>query len=429
MSMCLKQEMLKLKNDASAIVLSSTETQKTPQEVRYTFVLDDPDNSQPENYYVAVPAEFGSWISTTLDPSLPIGLLRAMARAKSLSVDGPVDPIFASRIQNEWQRLMARSFSALNPVSINFGSYEPSEKNTPLAHVLAFSGGVDSMYSLLHLRERARKSAPPISHLLFITYERFSHVAASRLEHIQQFADELGLPLIPVRTNFDKAFIEPVSPNYWNYIKIHELLFVAVASALGNNSVNFYFSSTYPVETTNIVDHRISGNTLGLIFSLATHGSANFNVEGAGITRFQKVEAISGSPFARRNLDVCDASFSGSKRNCSRCVKCCQTLVMLDAVGAISAFDQVFDVGLFRKHRTRNYLRIVSSGSPILREIVGSLRKQCDRAPLVVRLLLLARLDYLISWPNKVFRSVKGRVLEHPFARQVVRRLHRRRGE
>lgn len=412
-------------NDASAIVLSTPETRVTPREAVYSFVLDDPGNSAPESYFVSVPAEYESWISHSLDPSLSIGMLRAMSRATGLWVDGPVDPVYASRVEDELQRLMSSSFVALRPVPVKFGSYEPSERAAPIAHVLAFSGGVDSMYSLLQLIERANRSAPTITHLLFISYERFSHVTGSRLSRIQQFADQLGLPLIPVKTNFDTAFSEPISPRYWLYTKIHEALFLAVASALGRNSVNFYFSSTYPVETTNRINRYQSSNLLGLVFSGASYGAANFNVEGAGVTRFQKIAAISQSPLAQRNLDVCDASFQGNKRNCSRCIKCSHTLVVLDALGTTAEFDQVFDIDSFRSRRTSTYMRIVSMGSPIAREITNSLRSDCGRTPFVVRLVLAARLDYVISWPDKIFRSTKGWVLEHSLFRQMVRRLQK----
>ena len=90
---------------SDCIVLSTPKSRTTPPEAVYSFVLDDPGNSEPETYYIAVPAEYKSWLSTSLDPSLPIGLLRAMVTGRALSVDGPVDPVAASRIENEWQRL------------------------------------------------------------------------------------------------------------------------------------------------------------------------------------------------------------------------------------------------------------------------------------------------------------------------------------
>ena len=412
---------------SDCIVLSTPKTQNTAPEAVYSFVLDDPGNSKPETYYIAVPAEYKSWLSTSLDPSLPIGLLRAMVTGKALSVDGPVDPVSASRIENEWQRLLSSDFVGLRHVPVTFSSYESEERSTPLAHVLAFSGGVDSTYSLLHLLERAKRSAPAITHLLFIGYERFSHVSASRLAHIQQVANELGLPLISVRTNVDAAFVEPVSPSYWLYTKIHEILFVAVATALGRNSVNFYFSSTYTVETTNAIDRYQSSNSLALFFSWASCGSATLHVEGAGVTRFQKIAAIANSPLAQRTLDVCDASFTGKARNCSRCTKCSNTLVMLDALGATAGFEQLFDIAIFQKNRTRTYLRILTSGSPITREITESIRTNSGRTPFIVRLILAARLDFLLSRPNKLFRSIKGWVLVHTFSRKIVRNLQRRR--
>ena len=54
-------------------------------------------------------------------------------------------------------------------------------------------------------------------------------------------------------------------------------------------------------------------------------------------------------------LDVCvanpDKRLALEKLNCSRCWKCTRTLLTLEALGRLDAFEKVFDLPYYRTHR------------------------------------------------------------------------------
>lgn len=73
-------------------------------------------------------------------------------------------------------------------------------------------------------------------------------------------------------------------------------------------------------------------------------------IDGCEFTRAEKLERIQNWDIAQKNLDVCiDPDEKG--HNCSKCVKCMRTLLVLDAMGKINNFKDVFDLDVYHKMR------------------------------------------------------------------------------
>lgn len=384
---------------------------ETAAEAIYSFCLDGGGGRESEKYYVAVPLEYREWLAESLDPALPIGMLRAMESSQSLEIQAEVDSLLVDRVEHEWQRMFSHLLPNLQIVPVEYSGLSVSQPISSELNILAFSGGVDSMFSLNRLIGRLKLSGSPLSHLLHISYQRFELEAEIRLSRLKKAASTLGIPLIPVRTNLDQAFIQPQALNHWLYMNIHETLFISTALAIGRQGATFHFSSTYPVETTNRVNSRLSSSILPILAWAGQTSSVSFQIEGAGYTRSEKLAEISTFGFAQEFLDVCDSTKEGKKVNCSRCVKCIQTLVDLDVNGSILRFESVFDLSQWERKRFWGYLEVLFSGRPIRRELAKSLRKRSAAIPLVPRWIILSRIDTLLKVPHLLFLLTKGQIM------------------
>jgi len=75
---------------------------------------------------------------------------------------------------------------------------------------------------------------------------------------------------------------------------------------------------------------------------------------GATLSRFQKMEDLSEFEPSFDFLSVC---YNGS-RNCGRCEKCVRTMLILDALGKLDLYRNVFDVDRYRENKQR-HLRLI----------------------------------------------------------------------
>jgi len=97
-----------------------------------------------------------------------------------------------------------------------------------------------------------------------------------------------------------------------------------------------------------------------------------FQSAGADLSRFKKVQLIADNPKAHTLLDVCvrhpDVRRLKPKLNCSRCVKCAATLLMLEAIGKIDLFEAVFDLDCYRAKRTKLMKKVAKRAQDVGRQ-------------------------------------------------------------
>jgi|GEM_PF-4840548 len=91
-------------------------------------------------------------------------------------------------------------------------------------------------------------------------------------------------------------------------------------------------------------------------------------LEGSAKTRLQKTKLVVKYPPATKYLNVCWLGTS----NCSRCTKCCRTLVALDILGQLDEFSSVFDIDYYKANRWKYYIRLYGEhliGDPYVKDL------------------------------------------------------------
>lgn len=193
------------------------------------------------------------------------------------------------------------------------------------ASLMAFSGGVDSSYTLLRLLERNEK--PP----LLITAHGFD-VPVSEKSAFEQMHTRINQTLaqelvshISITSNA-RSF----SPK-WDFS--HAAAIASMFSLFSNTFSKAYLASTFP----NSIESKWGSNptTDPLL------GTDQFIIEhhGSDTTRFNKLKALTAWPSIIENLKVC-WSFHSYDRNCGQCQKCVLLQLSLRALDQpLTCFD------------------------------------------------------------------------------------------
>ena len=252
-------------------------------------------------------------------------LLLAMARGEDLRVRG----VLSSRLLQglaEYQRVFHAWFpERFNPVAIECeGLRAASPGDAPPGMGAAFSGGVDSSYTLLsHLPSDAEGAPGEIDYALFIhgmdipLHDEHTFTVASQRYQTQLGA--LGVRLLTARTNV-RQFVD-VLP--WELT--HGSALGSVALMLDGLLGRFYIPASFsytelaPWGSHPLTDPLMSTDTLDVMHD----GCA---------ARVDKVIRVANWAPARSWLRVCWER-PDALQNCCRCYNCVLTMVSLDIAG------------------------------------------------------------------------------------------------
>jgi hypothetical protein len=250
---------------------------------------------------------------------IALALLPAMRLGHPLVISGIVSPVFLQAVPL-FQRIFRSWDPSYQEVPVHVDGTEPDGPARQLGACF-LSGGVDSFYSLL-------SHSDAVSHSIFI--HGFDIPLAERdlrerlVAPIRNAAAQLRKPLIEVETNL-RDFVDPYVP--WDHCNGPAL--VSVALLLSAQFSDLYAGATHP--------HAAPfpwQPPAGLTASWSTEGVRVINDDGHGVSRVDKVAAISRSEVVLRTLRVCWEN-PGGAYNCGRCEKCLRTMVALRLAGAL----------------------------------------------------------------------------------------------
>lgn len=259
-------------------------------------------------------------VTPRADPFLLASLYFAMRHGLSLWVRGA--GVSASLIErlDEFQQAWCAWSNLLRYVEI---SAEEIEDRGPLREkpaILAFSGGVDSCYSVYrHVVEpdryrKRRLTAALMVHGFDVPWVRdFKPV----LERGRRVLCTTPLELVVMRTNIKRICR--------NWDSSHALGLAAGLTLFGERFGSGLIASTMPYNL--VLSHGSNPITDWMM------GSRYFEVlsDATAVTRIEKIRSIVGWPAARRHVRFCwkDKELG----NCGHCAKCLLTAILFRALG------------------------------------------------------------------------------------------------
>jgi hypothetical protein len=313
-----------------------------PDRISANAMLITPSLGSKE-VWIQMPERYGPYLATNADPFVLATLQRAMAEAelhglRQLRVRGTVSPSLLDNLE-QLQFIWERWSAIVRPAGVRYRRVDieadevaetvwPSE---PSAAVAAFSGGVDSSFTIYrHVTGRAGRGSRDVRAAVLIHgMEIFLHEAASfhgAAERAHRMLDDLGIELIEISTNLRELSL------VWE--DDFGLYLGAVLTLLSGRFGFGLIASSYPYErlalpygSTPLTDPLMSSATFRIVH------------DGAEYDRIEKAQLLGEWDAARQFLRFCWAGRDKS-RNCGHCQKCITTLLSFRLAGVeLNCFD------------------------------------------------------------------------------------------
>jgi hypothetical protein len=307
--------------------------------------LENPRNKAPETLWFKFPQHYGNYITDRSDAFI-VGLLpSAMALGEKIIVEGTTSPRLAYGLREYQQVLHAWWPEQFKIVEIQYSNLQESNSSvSPSAVGSAFSGGVDSFYTLWkHLPSNENIAKYQITHCLLINgFDKDidldnTGVFRQLYQTYEPMMEKLGITLLTSRNNLQQFRLAAINRN--NLHHSFGSAITASALVLGNLFSCFYIpaSHAYTYETLMpqgahpVLDHLLSTETLQVIH------------DGADASRTEKVAAIAQWSETYSKLRVCleKAKFNentGQIENCGKCLKCINTMLSLDLLNVLPMY-------------------------------------------------------------------------------------------
>ncbi len=225
------------------------------------------------------------------------------------------------------------------------------------ASATAISAGVDSLFTILKSEEY-----PPDCRLKYYTLynvgafhmstmktvDDFREDFNKKVEVVQKFADKKGVSLIAVDSNIS----ELVSIKYKDKVMSRyreRVMFNLIGTTLTLQKLigKYYISSSFPFDQFAF-NYRHSEMYALFLTDAANVTATHFYLVGAEGNRFEKLEYLVNKPETYDTLNVC---WHDITHNCGRCSKCAYTMLILDALGHLEKYKDVFDVDAYKSNK------------------------------------------------------------------------------
>lgn len=287
---------------------------------------------EPKTIWIDVPSDRQSAVATHANHWLTCGFFLAYELQTDIHVDGKIDQLLAKNLRgvnlifNDW-------FKKNHCVQITAQETSRIWRKDSPRRGLFFSGGVDSMFSLLDAEQSGTDAN--IAELLSVWGFDIPLSQPDEFAKLQgalaPIAAATNKRLTPVITNI-RSIGEPYHAQ-WGTTG-HGAALAAVAHLLSpafsevRIAASFDYRNLLPWGSHPFTDPLYSASNMAIIH------------DGAAWTRVEKTTLLAQSDLALAALHVCNKN--DSAHNCSRCSKCIRTMLTLDILGAggrASTFD------------------------------------------------------------------------------------------
>ena len=305
-------------------------------------------------------------IEPRTEPFLPMALLVAAAVGSHLDVAEPVDPDYLVSLRLGYLPLLTYLY-ALPAIEVRAPG--PGRRasvrirrprvrgHPPDPAALLYSGGVDSLFSFIRLRQVGH----PLRLLLNVNAGAHGPSRAlmtRRFERVDAFARAVGMGSLLIDTNFHELLAIP-HQTIWPIRNLPAAFTLhGVLAGLVSSTARAFQEISY-------------GHAGGFIGDLGARLNSSLawarmpvTEVGYEATRYDKLRTVADEPLSYHALDVClDARYQlaagpSDPVNCGDCHKCSRVLVALDRMARLDRFGTQFDLERYATNRDAILTRI-----------------------------------------------------------------------
>lgn len=327
-----------------------------------------------------VPRSHAGMVASSCDAALVALLAPAMAQGGPLTIEGPVTDGLVWAARQTVQPILSRTIAGLSTIPIHAPQRERGAETGGDAVLTGLSCGVDS---LAVVAEHLLDAAPEERITHFVFNDVGSHgagdgipgLAEGRWQRMVAAATALERPIIRVRSNLAEFYRE-TKPLHFQ--ATHTLRNGSVALMLQAGARRFLYGSTYSWPDTYVRPTFDMAHAEPMLLPVLSTPRLELRCVGQEYTRVEKTRRVAALPIAHRHLDVCVSPDGDGAAgvNCSRCFKCLRTLLTLELLGRLEAFEGVFNLPQYRVARTGYVARLLAGeGAELGREILDLMQE------------------------------------------------------
>jgi hypothetical protein len=298
--------------------LSVSQEQRSEGTRRKLRITDTTDGRPIDAYFDFIGESFPE--PFVLDGFVNAVIFYAMGSGQDIFVDGPMTRsslLNLAAFQEAWSCWKPDIY---RPIKIEPSSIADDVPRGQVQAIAAFSGGADSIFSVLrHANDQYALGSAMLVHGFDVPTDRADDLNLL-IERVRPLLDSLNLRPRIVRTNLAELRLQN-----W-----HDSFLAQLSCCLHNYSHEFRYGLTGGGEPYNALvlpwgqnpctDYLLSGDTFSIVH------------DGAAFSRTEKIEAIARDPIATKAVKVCWSAADRSK-NCGICEKCILTRLNFKAVG------------------------------------------------------------------------------------------------
>lgn len=231
----------------------------------------------------------------------------------------------------------------------------------------AFSGGVDSLYTIM---THGENSAYPITHLTSFNAGFFGNRKSYQIacEHAKAFGREQNLEMVFLDTNLAEALQERV-------LDLYGFRNLGCALVLQPLFSVYLLSSAIHASQFILTPHESSRFDLLTVYCVQTEALA-VHLPGCETKRIDKLRQLAEWEPSHRWLHACSSTLVG-QRNCGACKKCIRDQVALYFMDLLDVYADVYDVTEFRRHLAQRIGFILATDDGILH---GDIRRLMEES-------------------------------------------------
>lgn len=365
--------------------------------------------------WFGVPKEYAQYFTHRADPFLLAMLGSAMRRGLNIQCESPVS-----------QRLLYQLQSSYIPSLVSVGRAKPISIHAPFAfgaekcvgaRATGFTGGVDSLYTIMG---HSGDAVPPEFRLTHVTvlnvgafkgsnYRKSFHRAC---EYARRFAQEQGLELVCIDTNFNEVLQTSQSVNgLHSFAGELPYRIFAAAHALSGLFSEYYLSSEVPFRCFTLKkqepEEDISYFDLFSALCCSTD-TLHCHCTGGEASRLEKLEALSNWEPSYRWLHACFTA----EGSCGVCRKCVMAQTVFYCLGKLERYGNIYDVKKFEEKKDIFLAQaLIHTGHPYEDGMEEFVRNHIPITPQMER-----RAHILSSAARATDRYFKGKNTDVPFA-------------
>lgn len=365
--------------------------------------------------WFGVAKEYARYFTRRADPFLLAMLGTAMRRGLNIRCEAPVSQRLLYQLQNSYIPSLV-GVGRAKPLTIH-APYASGAEETAGARATGFTGGVDSLYTIMR---HTSDAVPPdfrLTHVTVLNVGAFKGNSYRKnfyraCEYARRFAAEQGFELVCIDTNFNEVLKTSQSVNGLHSFggELPYRIFGA-AHALSGLFSEYYLSSAAPFRQFSLNKHEPEEDlsNFDLFSALAcSTDTLTCHCTGGEASRLEKLEALSDWEPSYRWLHACFTA----EGNCGVCRKCVMSQTIFHCLGKLERYRNVYDIEKFEKNKDLFLAQVlIHTGRSYEKDMEEFVRSHISVTPQMER-----RARILSAAVQATDHYFKGKSTDVPFA-------------